>query len=589
MDRTVGLLGGGQLGQMLCEAANPLGVKVVILDAENSPAKQVNAKASHITGSFTDPEKIRELARQCDILTVEIEHVDTHVLEEIAEEGVEIQSADGKITRKKVQVQPNWKTLRTIQDKFLQKEHLTKHGVETAVSQAVESDKSGLERVGKELGFPFMLKARKDAYDGRGNFPVMSAQDIPDALEALKGRGLYAEKWASFKMELAVMVVKTSDNTLAYPAVETIHQDSICKLVYCPPRGISTQLQEKAQDLARKAVGSMWGNGVFGVELFVMEDETIILNEIAPRPHNSGHYTIEACPTMSQYKSQLLSILDIMPSFPGNKIPSLSPATVMLNILGGASKTSHNALVQSAVATPNAALHMYGKESKPARKIGHITLVAQTMAEAEKAMNPMIALADEMRMERLPAAQRIAAKATSMAKPASKAELQPLVAVTMGSDSDLPVLKPGLALLETLGVPYFVTITSAHRTPARMTDFAANAASNGFKVIIAAAGGAAHLPGMIAASTALPVIGVPVKGSTLDGMDSLLSIVQMPRGVPVATVAINNSINAALLAARILGSNDVELRQKLEKYAKDMESEVLGKAEKLEGAGWEKY
>ncbi|RDW77976.1 phosphoribosylaminoimidazole carboxylase [Coleophoma crateriformis] len=589
MDRTVGLLGGGQLGQMLCEAANPLGVKVVILDAENSPAKQVNAKASHITGSFTDPEKIRELARQCDILTVEIEHVDTHVLEEIAEEGIEIQSADGKTTRKKVQVQPNWKTLRTIQDKFLQKEHLAKHGVETAVSQAVESDKSGLERVGKELGFPFMLKARKDAYDGRGNFPVMSAQDIPDALEALKGRGLYAEKWASFKMELAVMVVKTSDNTLAYPAVETIHQDSICKLVYCPPRGISTHLQEKAQDLARKAVGSMWGNGVFGVELFVMENDTIILNEIAPRPHNSGHYTIEACPTMSQYKSQLLSILDIMPSFPGNKIPSLSPATVMLNILGGASKTSHNALVQSAVATPSAALHMYGKESKPARKIGHITLVAQTMAEAEKAMNPMIALADEMRMERLPAAQRIAAKATSMAKSASKAELQPLVAVTMGSDSDLPVLKPGLALLETLGVPYFVTITSAHRTPARMTDFAANAAANGFKVIIAAAGGAAHLPGMIAASTALPVIGVPVKGSTLDGMDSLLSIVQMPRGVPVATVAINNSINAALLAARILGSYDVELRQKLERYAKDMESEVLGKAEKLEGAGWEKY
>jgi len=160
----------------------------------------------------------------------------------------------------------------------------------------------------------------------------------------------------------------------------------------------------------------------------------------------------------------------------------------------------------------------------------------------------------------------------------------------MGSDSDLPILKPGLALLTDLGIPYFVTITSAHRTPYRMTEFAENAAQKGFKVIIAAAGGAAqHLSGMIAASTPLPVIGVPIKGSSLDGVDSLYSVVQMPRGVPVATVAINNSINAALLAARILGTSDVVIRAKLEKYAKDMEVSVLEKAEKLETVGWEAY
>jgi len=122
-----------------------------------------------------------------------------------------------------------------------------------------------------------------------------------------------------------------------------------------------------------------------------------------------------------------------------------------------------------------------------------------------------------------------------------------------------------------------------------MTEFAAQAASHGFKVIIAAAGGAAHLPGMIAASTPLPVIGVPVKGSTLDGMDSLLSIVQMPRGVPVATVAINNSINAALLAARILGTRDPVVFARLEKYMKDMEVEVVGKAGRLEDVGFEEY
>jgi phosphoribosylaminoimidazole carboxylase len=267
------------------------------------------------------------------------------------------------------------------------------------------------------------------------------------------------------------------------------------------------------------------------------------------------------------------------------------PATVMLNILGGAAKSSHEPLMKRALAIPTAALHMYGKESKPARKIGHITLVASSMSQAQEIMDPLIGLADNMRAERkgLTAPSSSFSSAVVPTFPAPSTSAKPLVAVTMGSDSDLNVLKPGLALLKTLSIPFHLTITSAHRTPDRMTEFAAQAASNGFKVIIAAAGGAAHLPGMIAASTPLPVIGVPVKGSTLDGMDSLLSIVQMPRGVPVATVAINNSINAALLAARILGTNDPVIFARLKKYARDMEVEVVGKATRLEDVGFEDY
>ncbi|KAG9233564.1 putative Phosphoribosylaminoimidazole carboxylase [Amylocarpus encephaloides] len=590
MNRTIGLLGGGQLGQMLCEAANPLGIKVVILDAENSPAKQVNAKAEHIAGSFVDSEKIRELARQVDVLTVEIEHVDTHVLEVIAEMGIEVTKKDGSKYYKKVEVQPSWRTIRTIQDKFIQKDHLLQHGIQVAYSTpATENTIAELQRIGKDLGYPFMLKARKDAYDGRGNFPVMSPPDIKKALEVLNGRELYAEKWAHFKMELAVMVVKTEDaqttdssSTISYPTVETIHEDSVCKIVYLPPRTIPKKIQQQAQALARKAVGSLWGKGVFGVELFLLDDGKLVVNEIAPRPHNSGHYTIEACPTMSQYKSQILSILGIMPPFPNNTIPAVVPSAIMLNILGGASKTSHDEVIRQSIAIPSAALHMYGKESKPGRKIGHITVVAPTLHEAETLISPLITLIGNIRAER-----------KGIKAPSSKSHPEtsphPLIAVTMGSDSDLPVLNPGLALLESLSIPYHVTITSAHRMPARMTAFASSAVENGFKVIIAAAGGAAHLPGMIAASTSLPVIGVPVKGSTLDGMDSLLSIVQMPRGVPVATVAINNSINAALLAARILGTTDEVIRLKLEKFAKDSEEEVTGKARKLEDLGFEKY
>jgi phosphoribosylaminoimidazole carboxylase len=165
---------------------------------------------------------------------------------------------------------------------------------------------------------------------------------------------------------------------------------------------------------------------------------------------------------------------------------------------------------------------MYGKESKPARKIGHITIVADSMARGEELINPLITIVDSIRAERKGLPEPVSRVIPTSSGPSG----QPLIAVTMGSDSDLPVLKPGLALLTTLGIPFFVTITSAHRTPLRMTEFAVSAVAQGFKVIIAAAGGAAHLPGMIAASTPLPVIGVPVKGSTLDGMDSLLSIVQ---------------------------------------------------------------
>ncbi|MDF2461619.1 MAG: 5-(carboxyamino)imidazole ribonucleotide mutase [Candidatus Saccharibacteria bacterium] len=156
---------------------------------------------------------------------------------------------------------------------------------------------------------------------------------------------------------------------------------------------------------------------------------------------------------------------------------------------------------------------------------------------------------------------------------------QPLVGIIMGSDSDLPVMQEAAEVLKEFGVAHEVTIVSAHRTPDRMVEYARGAAKRGVKVIIAGAGGAAHLPGMVAALTPLPVIGVPVKGKYLDGMDSLLSIVQMPGGIPVATVAINGAKNAGLLAVRILGLND-----KMAKYQEDLRQMVEAKAAKLEAS-----
>ena len=156
------------------------------------------------------------------------------------------------------------------------------------------------------------------------------------------------------------------------------------------------------------------------------------------------------------------------------------------------------------------------------------------------------------------------------------------VAIIMGSDSDLPTMQQAADMLDELGVSYHMTIVSAHRTPDRMYQFAKDAIGNGFKTIIAGAGGAAHLPGMVAALTVLPVIGVPISATKLQGQDSLLSIVQMPKGIPVATVAIDNAANAGLLAAQILGAFDPALQQKLLDYRAGLNEIVMGKAKKLE-------
>lgn len=561
MEKTVGVLGGGQLGRMLAEAANRLNIKVNFLDAAGSPAKQITNHNEHIDGSFKDAQAIKKLSAACDVITVEIEHVDTTILEQISTETA---------------VEPSWRTIRTIQDKYLQKEHLAKHDVATAQSLPLaHATKEELAKAAQTLGLPLMLKSRREAYDGKGNFPVKSESDFGKALEALgANKDLYAEKWADFALELAVMVVKTKDGVLSFPTVETVHENSICKLTYAPARGVSKAINEAAQQLARKAVDAFWGKGVFGVEMFLLKDNTLLINEIAPRPHNSGHYTIEACP-LSQYDAHLRAILDL-PIFPHNL--RIREPSIMLNILGGTTDDSHERAAQKALELfGGEGVHLYGKgKARRGRKMGHVTLTRPTMRETEAAIQPLIDFID-------------AGKPSASDSPARNVTDQPRVAVVMGSDSDLPVLLPGLAILDKFSIPYTTRITSAHRTPTWMAEFASNAAESGIQVLIAAAGGAAHLPGMAAAHTSLPVIGVPVKPTIGDGMDSLLSICNMPKGVPVATVGVNNSINAALLAARILGSSDVGIRQRVEEYVQASEKEVREKDARLADMGPQVY
>jgi len=565
-DKVVGVLGGGQLGRMFVEAANRLNVQVNVLEnGPKAPSKLISNHDGHIEGSFKDRDSILKLAKTSDVLTIEIEHVDTHVLEGLS-----------------IPVEPNWQTIRTIQDKYAQKEHLQNHNVATALSIPLkENTEAELKSIGSQLGFPFMLKSRTEAYDGRGNFPVKTAEDISSALEALGSRPLYAEKWANFRAELAVMAVKTKDSVLAFPVVETVHEDSICKLVYAPARGISHKLLDQAQKLARDAVACFQGKGVFGVEMFLNADDSLLINEIAPRPHNSGHYTIEACPT-SQYEAHLRAILDL-PISPESL--TLREPAVMLNILGGSTPDSHLQIASLALSAPRTQIHLYDKgAARPGRKMGHVTVTAPTISACEKILQPLIDAVDTQRRERL-SLPSDTQKTTTTPRIGSGAQ----VAVIMGSDSDMPTLDPGIQILKSLGISYEWHITSAHRTPEWMTEFvsAASAPSSSIQVIIAAAGGAAHLPGMAASHTHLPVIGVPVKPTIGDGTDSVLSILNMPRGVPVATVGVNNSTNAALLAVRIIGASDESVAERTRAYQEKNRLEVMEKERTMTAKGWD--
>jgi phosphoribosylaminoimidazole carboxylase len=557
-NRKVGVLGGGQLGRMLVEAANRLNIQVNILDAAASPAKQISAHDGHIEGSFKDAAAVKRLAESSDVVTVEIEHVDTHMLEEVAGQVV---------------VEPSWKTLRTIKDKYAQKQYLKEHGVDVADSIDLEGKGvEGLKEVGSTYGYPFMLKSKTEAYDGKGNFVVKSEADVDAAFEALGKRPLYAERWANFRMELAVMVVKTKDGVLTFPTVETVHEDSICKLTYAPPRNVSSKITQQAQELAKKAIGAFEGKGVFGVEMFLLKDDRLLINEIAPRPHNSGHYTIEACP-ISQYDAHLRAILDLPISQAQLR---LREPSLMLNILGGKTPDSHEQVARKALESQNASIHLYGKgEARPGRKMGHITITAPSLAQAQREMQPLVDFVD--------------AQKGKTVTPHSTVEEQPLVAVIVGSDSDLPVVQAGVEILTKLQIPFTTRVTSAHRTPDWLREFSKGAEDQGLKVIIGAAGGAAHLPGMCASWTQLPVIGLPVKPTIGDGWDSLVSMTNMPRGEPVATVGVNNSTNAALLAVRILGAHDLEVRERLRAWMEGNEQEVLRKDQALLKMGFEAY
>ena len=647
--RTVGVLGGGQLGRMFAEEARRLGTRVVVLDPQpNSPAGQVADR--QLVGRFDDPAMVAQLASEVDVLTVEIEHVNTAALA-----AVERDTA--------VPVRPSSDTIALIQDKYRQKVHLREAGVPVGPFLPVSSV-ADCAAAGREFGYPFMLKSRKDAYDGRGNAVVNSESDVSLALSALRQADhnaltLYAEKWVAFEQELAVMVARGADGQCAaYPCVSTTQLDSICHTVHAPAL-VPAEVASAAQALALSAVASLSGAGVYGVEMFLVGKDGLLLNEIAPRPHNSGHYTIEACHT-SQFAQHLRCVLGL----PLGSCEMVVSAATMINVLGTGDSAADVELswlpCKAALLVDGAHVHWYGKDGvRKGRKLAHITFVGKdqwevqrrvaewerTLADMKKdattphtttqsipppsssvpstalsshAQQPSVIGSDVvgdaqsavedhlsklhqdlatdgatqaslLRASLLPPVSSASPAQTASASSISSARSDALVGVIMGSDSDLRTMKAAAELLRSFSVPFELTIVSAHRTPQRMFEYARSAHSRGLRCIIAGAGGAAHLPGMVAALTPLPVIGVPIPLTYLDGVDSLHSIVQMPRGIPCATVAIGNATNAALLAIRMLGIADPALIAAMESYMQRQADEVHVKVERLAREGWEHY
>jgi 5-(carboxyamino)imidazole ribonucleotide synthase len=247
---------------------------------------------------------------------------------------------------------------------------------------AVESI-AQVEALGSEWGYPLMLKARRDGYDGYGNATIPTPDDIQAAWERLggdTGRLLLAEAFVPFAYELAVMVVRGRDGTArAYPVVETVQQNHICHVVRAPATVITRQQSLQATSLALAAVQAIDGIGVFGVELFLLHDGAIWFNEIAPRPHNSGHYTIEACLT-SQFENHLRAIL----GWPLGDTQLIAPYAVMVNVLGRRNGPARGDAPRKALTLGNAHVHIYGKrESRIGRKMGHVTVLGGDMRTAE--------------------------------------------------------------------------------------------------------------------------------------------------------------------------------------------------------------
>ena len=358
---TLGIIGGGQLAKMTAQAAARFGCEVVIL--ERQPEFPAGSLATQtLLGDWDDPDSLLELAALVDVITLENEFVDAAALAVLEQQGHTLW--------------PSSTTMRLIQDKLLQKQTLAEAGLPVPRMRAMERI-ADVATTAAEWGFPFLLKARRNAYDGKGNATLRSLADIEatwDKLGGHRGNPLFAEQFCPFTNELAVIVTRgVNSDVVTYPVVETVQREHICHVVSAPA-SVAEETARRATDIARRAIEAVDGVGSFGVEMFLMPSGEIVINELAPRVHNSGHYTIEAC-ACSQFENHVRAVF----GWPLGSPALRAPAAVMVNLLASGDGLGTPQGLTEALRVPGAHVHIYGKaRSGPGRKMGHVTALGAT-------------------------------------------------------------------------------------------------------------------------------------------------------------------------------------------------------------------
>ena len=364
----LGILGGGQLGRMFIQEAIGLNVCVHVLDpAENAPCAAI--ANVFVQGDFADYETVLNFGKEVDVLTIEIEHVNIEALEELERRG--------KL------VFPRPAALRTIKDKGLQKLFYAAHNIPTAPFVLVENKTEAAMHVSAG---PFMQKLRTGGYDGKGVTPFRNEADLEHAFDAPS----VLEQMVHFEKELAVIVARNASGELrVFPLVE-MEFNSEANLVefIFSPANVSVEVAQEAAEIAKKIVEQLDHVGLLAVELFLTKTGQLLVNEVAPRPHNSGHHTIEACYT-SQYAQHMRAILNLPLGD-----TALRSAGVMINLLGekGFTGTAKYEGLEEVLSTQGAYVHLYGKEeTKPFRKMGHITICLPELEQAKQLARKFLA------------------------------------------------------------------------------------------------------------------------------------------------------------------------------------------------------
>ena len=378
MGKILGIIGGGQLGMMLTEAAKKMPEhisKVIVLDPnQNCSASLVGAE--QITADFKDKDAIVELSKKADVITYEIESGDSEVL---------------KSVENNAEINPSPETLKIIQDKFLQKTFLQNNNIpipEFIKVESLDEVKEGL----KKFGYPALLKARRDAYDGKGNFKIDSENEVEKAYDYFKGQKLMLEKFVPFKMEVSVIASRNTNGEIkTFPLVENIHEKNILRQTIAPAR-TNNKVSQKASKIASDTMDVLKGAGVFGIEMFVTQNDDIVINEIAPRVHNSGHHTLQSSKT-SQFEQHLRAILGLDL---GNT--QLMHNTIMYNILGNLNFEGEYKKLD--FSKHNVFLKMYGKKiSKPLRKLGHLNLVGSNNQTIDELLTELSHIKDKVEVK----------------------------------------------------------------------------------------------------------------------------------------------------------------------------------------------